>query len=88
MDKQKSKTSSRKDYWIIKTQSVLFGATSLKGKQQQLFRRYDWFDENTFLNYLKHIHRKFTKFTCFWIKQNNTTNQKRYCNILLTIKIV
>lgn len=42
-------------------ESVLFGATSLKGKQQ-LFRQYDWFDENTsFLDYLKQIHRKFPK---------------------------
>jgi hypothetical protein len=40
-------------------ESVLFGATSLEGKQ--LFRQYDWFDENTFLDYLKQIHRKFPK---------------------------
>ena len=40
-------------------ESVLFGATSLKGKQ--LFRQYYWFDQNTFLDYLKHIHRKFPK---------------------------
>ena len=30
-------------------ESVLFGATSLEGKQ--LFRQYEWFDENTFLDY-------------------------------------
>ena len=29
-------------------ESVLFGATSLKGKQ--LFRQYYWFDQNTFLD--------------------------------------
>lgn len=40
-------------------ESVLFGATSLEGKQ--LFRQYDWFDQNNFLDYLKHIHRKFPK---------------------------
>jgi hypothetical protein len=39
----------------------LFGATSLKGKQQHLFKRYDWFNATTFLDYLKHIHRKFPK---------------------------
>jgi transposase len=38
---------------------VLFGATSLEGKQ--VFRQYDWFDANTFLDYLKQIHRKFPK---------------------------
>jgi DDE superfamily endonuclease len=37
----------------------LFGATSLEGKQ--LFRQYDWFNANTFLDYLKQIHRKFPK---------------------------
>lgn len=41
-------------------ESVLFGATSIEGKQQ-LFRQYDWFDQNTFLDYLKQIHRKFPK---------------------------
>ena len=41
-------------------ESVLFGATSIEGKQQ-LFRQYYWFDQNTFLDYLKQIHRKFPK---------------------------
>ena len=41
-------------------ESVLFGATSIEGKQQ-LFRQYHWFDQNTFLDYLKQIHRKFPK---------------------------
>ncbi|HET9774532.1 MAG TPA: hypothetical protein VFP25_06060, partial [Nitrososphaeraceae archaeon] len=40
-------------------ESVLFGATSLEGKQ--LFRQYNWFDANIFLDYLKQIHRKFPK---------------------------
>ena len=40
-------------------QSILFGSTSLEGKQ--LFRQYDWFNENTFLDYLKQVHRKFPK---------------------------
>jgi len=35
----------------INKESVLFGATtSLEGKQ--IFRQYDWFDQNTFLDYL------------------------------------
>ena len=41
-------------------ESVLFGATSIEGKQQ-LFRQYDWFDQNTFLDSLKQRHRKFPK---------------------------
>jgi hypothetical protein len=40
-------------------ESVLYGATSLEGKQ--LFRQYDWFNATTFLDYLKQIHRKFPK---------------------------
>jgi transposase len=41
-------------------QSVLFGSIiSLEGKQ--FFRQYDWFNANTFLDYLKQIHRKFPK---------------------------
>jgi len=39
--------------------SCLFGAISLDGRQ--LFRQYDWFDEDTFLDYLKQIHNKFPK---------------------------
>ena len=39
--------------------SCLFGAISLDGKQ--LFRQYDWFDEDTFLDYLKHLHYRFPK---------------------------
>ena len=35
-------------------ESVLFGSISLEGKQ--LFRQYDWFDENTFLDYLALLH--------------------------------
>ena len=57
-------------------ESVLFGATSLEGKQQ-LFRQYNWFNANTFLDYLKQIHRKFPKCYLFLIRQNNTTNQKK-----------
>lgn len=39
--------------------SCLFGAISLDGRQ--LFRQYDWFDEDTFLDYLKQVHYKFPK---------------------------
>ena len=57
--------------WIVKDErpivritgshqeSVLFGATSLEGKQ--IFRQYDCFDQNTFLDYLKQLHKKFPK---------------------------
>ncbi|HET9774385.1 MAG TPA: hypothetical protein VFP25_05305, partial [Nitrososphaeraceae archaeon] len=56
--------------------TVLFGATSLEGKQ--LFRQYDWFNENSFLGYLKQIHRKFLNCHLDWIRQNNITDQERY----------
>ena len=65
-------------------ESVLFGATSLKGKQ--LFRQYDWFDENTFLDYLKHIHRKFPKCYLFLDKAKQHYKSKKYWNILINTK--
>ena len=56
-------------------QSVLFGATSLEGKQ--MFRQYTWFDQNTFLDYLKHIHRKFPKCYLFLDKAKQHYRSKK-----------
>jgi transposase len=56
-------------------ESVLFGATSLEGKQ--LFRQYDWFDENTFLDYLKQIRRKFPKCYLFLDKAKQHYKSKK-----------
>ena len=53
----------------------MFGATSLEGKQ--LFRQYDWFDQNTFLDYLKHIHRKFPKCYLFLDKAKQHYKSKK-----------
>ena len=39
--------------------SCIFGAISMEGKQ--LFRQYDKFNGDTFLDYLKKIHAKFPK---------------------------
>ena len=57
-------------------ESVLFGATSLEGKQL-LFRQYDWFDANTFLDYLKQIHRKFPKCYLFLDKAKQHYRSKK-----------
>jgi hypothetical protein len=43
--------------------SCVFGALSLDGRQ--LFRQYDWFNEDTFYQYLKLLHYKFPK--CFLV---------------------
>ncbi len=56
-------------------ESVLFGATSLEGKQ--LFRQYDWFDANTFLDYLKQIHRKSPKCYLFLDKAKQHYRSKK-----------
>ena len=56
-------------------ESVLFGATSLEGKQ--IFRQYDWFDQNTFLDYLKQIHRKFPKCYLFLDKAKQHCRSKK-----------
>jgi hypothetical protein len=46
--------------------SCLFGAISMDGKQ--LFRQYDKFNEDTFLNFLKIIHSRFPKCYIFMDK--------------------
>jgi transposase len=46
--------------------SCIFGATSMKGKQ--LFRQYDKFNGDTFLDYLKKIHAKFPQCYLFMDK--------------------
>ena len=56
-------------------ESVLFGATSLQGKQ--IFRQYDWFDENTFLEYLKQLHIKFPKCYLFLDKAKQHYKSKK-----------
>jgi len=56
-------------------ESVLCGATSLQGKQ--LFRRYRWFNANTFLDYLKQIHRKFPKCYLFLDKAKQHYKSKK-----------
>ena len=58
-------------------ESVLFGATSIEGKQQ-LFRQYYWFDQNTFLDYLKQIHRKFPKCYLFLDKAKQHYKSRKY----------
>jgi transposase len=49
--------------------SCVFGAISMEGKKkQQLFRQYDVFNGDTFLDYLKKIHAKFPKCYLFMDK--------------------
>ncbi len=55
--------------------SCIFGATSMKGKQ--LFRQYDKFNGNTFLDYLKKIHVKFPKCYLFMDKASPHYKSKR-----------
>lgn len=46
--------------------TCVFGALSIDGKQ--LFRQYDSFDADTFLAYLKELHRKFPRCILFMDK--------------------
>ena len=50
--------------------SCVFGAISMKGKKKKkkLFRQYDEFNGDTFLDYLKKIHAKFQKCYLFMDK--------------------
>jgi lantibiotic modifying enzyme len=77
MDREDERPAVVRITGSIKSQSVLFGATSLKEKQQQLFRQYNRFDENTFLDYLKHIHRKFPKCYLFLDKAKQHYKSKK-----------
>ena len=60
---------------LIKNQFYLVPSISLEGKQ--LFRQYDWFNANTFLDYLKQIHRKFPKCYLFLDKAKQHYKSKR-----------
>ena len=50
--------------------SGIFGAISMEGKKQ-LFRQYDVFNGDTFLNFLKKIHAKFPKCYLFMDKASS-----------------
>jgi transposase len=55
--------------------SCIFGATSMKGKR--LFRQYDKFNGDTFLDYLKKIHAKFPQCYLFMDKASPHYKSKR-----------
>jgi hypothetical protein len=55
--------------------SCIFGAVSIDGKQ--LFRQYDKFNGDTFLDYLKLIHTKFPKCYLFMDKASPHYNSKK-----------
>ncbi len=60
--------------------SCVFGAISMEGKKKkkkkQLFRQYDVFNGDTFLDYLKKIHAKFQKCYLFMDKASHYTCKK------------
>ena len=55
--------------------SCIFGAVSIEGKQ--LFRQYDKFNGDTFLDYLKLIHTKFPKCYLFMDKASPHYKSKK-----------
>jgi hypothetical protein len=62
---KREKTSGRSN-WFTQTNMCLFGAISMEGKQ--LFRQYDKFNGEPFLDFLKIIHHKFPKCRLFMDK--------------------
>ena len=56
--------------------SCIFGAIGLEGRKQ-LFRQYDVFNGDTFLEFLNKIHAKFKNAICLWIKHHHTINRRR-----------
>jgi transposase len=61
--------------------SCLFGAMSMKGRKQ-LFRQYDKFNTQTFLDFLKKIHHKFPKCYLFMDKASPHYESKRVIDYL------
>ena len=59
--------------------SCVFGAVSMrrKKKKKQLFRQYDVFNGDTFLDYLKKIHAKFPKCYLFMDKASQHYKSKK-----------
>ena len=56
--------------------SCIFGALSMEGKQQ-VFRQYDVFNGDTFLEFLKKIHAKFQKCYLFMDKASPHYKSKK-----------
>ena len=75
--KRKDRQERKTDFRITGSdqESVLFGATSLEGKP--LFRENNWFDENTFIDYVDR-YTEISKCQVFLDKAKQLTAQKGY----------
>ena len=65
--------------------TIVFGSLSLDGKQ--LFKQYDKFNSNTFVDYLKHVQKRFGKCIYLLIEQHLTV-PKLPESFLMKIKIL
>ena len=65
--------------------TCVFGALCIDG--QQFFRQYSTFNQDTFLQYLKELQRKFKKLILFLDKQPNTIVLVRSKNIWKKVKV-
>jgi hypothetical protein len=65
--------------------TIVFGCLSLDGKQ--LFRQYDKFDSNTFVDYLKHRYRKDLVNTSYLLIELHLTVQRLQEDFLILISI-
>ena len=54
--------------------SCIFGVISMKEGNQQIFRQYDKFNGDTFLDYLKKIHAQFPR--CFLFMDKSSPHYK------------
>ena len=66
--------------------SCIFGAISMKG--EQLFRQYDKFDGDTFLDYLKKLHNKFPKCYLFMDTASPHYKSKKVLEYFMENKIL
>ena len=75
MDQKEWKTNC-KDYWI--PSGISFVWCHKSGRRKTIVQTvYDWFDENTFLDYLKQIHKKFPKCYLFLDKAKQHYKSKK-----------
>ena len=76
MDKEGCKTNC-KNNWISSRVCFIWCNQSGRRKTTVIQTVYDWFDENTFLDYLKQIHRKFPKCYLFLDKAKQHYRSKK-----------
>jgi hypothetical protein len=62
--------------------TIVFGCLSLDSNKQ-LFKQYDKFNSNTFVDYLKHVQKRFGKSSCLLIEQHHIVPRLQKDSLIL-----